>query len=282
MGERTLIVRLWRYGPSRIGIVALVLLIVFAVGAPLLAGSDPLLQDRANRFLSPSPFHPFGTDEFGRDIFSRVVYGARPSLATALGVVLMAAMFGVPLGLVGGYFGRTADAVIMRLMDSLLAIPAILLAMAIVAVLGASGFSVAIAVGVVSVPAYARLTRASTLSLKEREFVLAARSIGAGTAYIMVRTILPNAVSPLIVQSANVAAHAILLEAALSFLGLGMQPPEPSWGSILSAARSFIEHSPWYGLLPGIVITICVIALNGIGAGLQLALNPASLRGTRE
>lgn len=271
------LVRLWRYGPSRIGLVAFGSLIFAAVAVPFVA-ADPLLQDRATRLAPPSLVHVFGTDEFGRDTFSRVVHGTRLSLLTAAAVVLIAAFSGVPLGLLGGYFGRTVDALIMRLLDTLLAVPAILLALAVVAVLGPSSLGVAFAVALVSVPVYARLTRASTLVLKERDFVLAARSVGARTMYIMFRTILPNAASPLIVQSANVAAHAILLEAALSFLGLGTQPPAPSWGASLSAARTFMEHSPWYGLFPGLVITSTVLAINGIGAGLQRALNPASVR----
>ncbi len=263
--------RIMRERASMVALVALTGLIALAVGAPLLGRYDPLLQDRAARFQPPSLAHFFGTDEFGRDLWSRAVHGARVSLATGGAVVLVAGTVGVPLGLVGGYAGGWLDSVIMRFLDFLLAVPAILLAMAVIAVLGPGVVNAVLAVAVVSIPAFARLTRASTLALKEREFVLAARAIGAGPAYLMFRTILPNSVSPLLVQATVAAAYAILLEAALSFLGLSTRPPEPSWGSMLNTGRSFLYQAPWYGLFPGILLTAAVLSLNGLADGLQRA-----------
>lgn len=269
---RGMLARLRRQRAALAGLAVLALLAVLAVAAPLVAPRDPLAQDRGQQFRPPAVATPFGTDEFGRDIFSRVIYGARISLLTGVVSVLIAAVVGVPLGLAGGFFGGWVDAVTMRFLDFLLAIPAILLAMVIIAIIGPGSFNAMIAVGIVSVPAFARLTRASTLTLKEREFVLATRALGVGSAYLMFRTILPNAFTPLLVQMAVTAAVAMLLEAALSFLGLGTRPPEPSWGSMLNTGRSFLHQAPWYGLFPGLVITVAVMGLNALADGLQAAL----------
>ena len=197
-----------------------------AVLAPWISPQDPLVQNRADQFKAPSLPHPFGTDEFGRDILSRVIHGARISLLTGAVAVLIGAAVGVPLGLLGGFAGGWTDAAIMRVLDFLLAVPAILLAMVIIAILGPGSFNAMLAVGVVSIPSFARLTRASTLSLKEREFVMATRALGVGPVYLMFRTILLNALTPIVVQVAVTGAVAMLLEAALSFLGLGTQPPD--------------------------------------------------------
>ncbi|MBI4013139.1 MAG: ABC transporter permease [Candidatus Rokubacteria bacterium] len=250
-------------------LVVLGALAAVAAAAPVVGRYDPLLQDRASRFEAPSLRHLFGTDEFGRDIWSRVVHGARVSLLTGAAVVVVAGTVGIPLGLLGGYAGGWTDAVVMRFLDFLLAVPAILLAMAVIAVLGPGVLNAVLAVAIVSIPAFARIARASALALKEREFVLAARAMGAGPAYLMFRTILPNALSPLLVQATVAAAYAILLEAALSFLGLSSRPPEPSWGSMLNTGRSFLYQAPWYGLFPGVMITLAVLALNGLADGLQ-------------
>jgi len=252
-----------------------------AAAAPLVGRYDPLVQDRQGRFEAPSLRHPFGTDEFGRDIWSRAVHGARVSLLAGAAVVLVAGTAGIPLGLLGGYAGGWADALIMRFLDFLLAVPAILLAMAIIAVLGPGVTNAVLAVAVVSIPAFARIARASALALKEREFVVAARAMGGGPAYLMFRTILPNAASPLLVQATVAAAYAILLEAALSFLGLSTRPPEPSWGSMLNTGRSFLYQAPWYGLFPGIMITLAVLSLNGLADGLQRAFAGGALAGAR-
>jgi peptide/nickel transport system permease protein len=247
-----------------------------AAFAPWIAPQDPLAQNRAEQFLAPSLPHPFGTDEFGRDILSRVIHGARVSLLTGAVAVLIGAVIGVPLGLLGGFVGGVTDAAIMRVLDFLLAVPAILLAMVIIAILGPGSFNAMLAVGVVSIPSFARLTRASTLSLKEREFVVATRALGVGPAYLMFRTILLNALTPIVVQVAVTGAVAMLLEAALSFLGLGTQPPTPSWGSMLNTGRSFLHQAPWYGLFPGIVITLSVLCLNALADVLRSLVDRGS------
>jgi len=199
-----------------------------AVLAPWIAPQDPLAQSRPDRFSPPSVAHPFGTDEFGRDILSRVIHGARISLVTGAVAVLIGGAVGVPLGLLGGFAGGLTDAAIMRVLDFLLAVPAILLAMVIIAILGPGSFNAMLAVGIVSVPSFARLTRASTLTLKEREFVVATRALGVGPAYLMFRTILLNALTPIVVQVAVTAAVAMMLEPAHSFPEPGTQPPAPS------------------------------------------------------
>lgn len=251
----------------------LALLTGLALAAPLVAPKDPLAQSRAEQFRSPSLANPFGTDEFGRDILSRVIYGARISLLTGAVAVLIGGCLGVPLGLLGGFFGGWVDAITMRVLDFVLAVPAILLAMIIIAVLGPGSFNAMLAVGVVSVPSFARLARASTLTLKEREFVLATRALGVGPGYLIFRTILLNALTPIVVQTAVTAAVAMLLEAALSFLGLGTQPPAPSWGSMLNTGRSFLHHAPWYGLFPGVAITASVLSLNALADALQAVVD---------
>jgi peptide/nickel transport system permease protein len=258
-----------RHRAGLVGCVTLTLLGIMALAAPWIAPRDPLAQSRPDRFLPPSLSHPFGTDEFGRDILSRVIHGARISLLTGAVAVLIGGTVGVPLGLVGGFTGGVTDALIMRLLDFLLAVPAILLAMVIIAVLGPGSFNAMLAVGVVSIPSFARLTRASTLTLREREFVTATQALGVGPGYLMFRTILLNALTPIVVQVAVTAAVAMLLEAALSFLGLGTQPPAPSWGSMLNTGRSFLYQAPWYGLFPGVAITASVLALNALADGLQ-------------
>jgi peptide/nickel transport system permease protein len=271
-----MVVRLGERGWRRAGLVGpatLAMLAVLAVAAPWVAPHDPLVQSRDERFSPPSLAHPFGTDEFGRDILSRVIHGARISLLTGAVAVLIGGVVGVPLGLLGGFAGGWTDAVIMRVLDFLLAVPAILLAMVIIAVLGPGSFNAMLAVGIVSVPSFARLTRASTLALREREFVVATRALGVGPAYLMFRTILLNALTPIVVQVAVTAAVAMLLEAALSFLGLGTQPPAPSWGSMLNTGRSFLYQAPWYGLFPGAVITVSVLALNALADALQGAVD---------
>jgi ABC-type dipeptide/oligopeptide/nickel transport system permease subunit len=233
---------------------------------------DPYLQDLSATFRPPSLEHFFGTDEFGRDIFARVAFGARISLVTAALTVVAAACIGVPLGLIAGYRQGWVDELLMRITDVMLAIPALLLAMVVVAILGPGIFNALIAVAIVSIPAFARLARANTLSLRQREFVTASRAVGAGPIRIVVRGILPNALGPLIVQCAIAGGAAILIEAGLSFLGLGARPPEASWGSMLASGRAFLHLSPWYGLFPGLMITLTVLSLNVLADGLSATL----------
>jgi peptide/nickel transport system permease protein len=259
-----------RQSPSLvIGGTIILLLALVAALAPVLSPYNPLALDPVKAFQSPSGAHWFGTDELGRDLFSRSLYGARVSLLTGFFATMVATAIGVPLGLVSGYFSRWADAVIMRAVDILVAIPAILLALIIIVLAGRGFFSSVIAVGVASIPAFARIVRASTLSIKEEEYVTAVKALGGRHGYTMLRTILPNAWGPIIVQMVVTAAVAILLEAALSFLGLGTQPPTPSWGDTLRTGKGFLNNAPYYAVLPGILLTITVLSLDLVGRGLQ-------------
>ncbi|MDH3194469.1 MAG: ABC transporter permease [Acidimicrobiia bacterium] len=234
-----------------------------------MAPFDPLHQDLGSILNGPSWSHPFGTDELGRDLLSRVIFGGRISLSTAAIAVGIAGSVGALAGLTAGFIEGTPGALIMRFMDFLLAVPGILLAITITAVLGTGFWPATIAVTVISIPAFARLARASVLSTKEEEFVQSTRSAGAGQVYLMFRTILPNALSPLIVQASVAAATAILLEAALSFLGLGTQPPAPSWGTSMALGKSYLSQSVWYPLMPGLVLTATVLSIDTIGRALQ-------------
>ena len=255
--------------PAAAAIFFLTALAVVAIFASVFAPYDPLEQDLAAILEGPSSSHLFGTDELGRDLLSRVIFGSRVSLATAAIVVAVAGTIGTLAGLVAGYVDRITGSVIMRFMDFLLAVPGILLAITVVAVLGAGFGPATIAVTVVSIPAFARLARASVLATKEEEFVLSTRTAGAGHMYLMFRTIFPNALSPVIVQASVAGATAILLEAALSFLGLGTQPPDASWGTLLSTGKSYLRQSAWYSVLPGLVLTSTVLAIDTLGRALQ-------------
>ena len=255
--------------PAAAAIVFLALLSIAAIAAPIVAPFDPLDQDLGSILNGPSWTHPFGTDELGRDLLSRVIFGGRISLSTAAIAIGIAGSVGALAGLTAGFIEGTPGALIMRFMDFLLAVPGILLAITITAVLGTGFWPATIAVTVISIPAFARLARASVLSTKEEEFVQSTRSAGAGQAYLMFRTILPNALSPLIVQASVAAATAILLEAALSFLGLGTQPPAPSWGTSMALGKSYLSQSVWYALMPGLVLTATVLSIDTIGRALQ-------------
>lgn len=251
------------------GTCTVLLLGVLALLAPVLAPFDPLAVDVLNRFRTPDATHWFGTDELGRDLYSRSLFGARISLLTGLLAVIGASAVGVPLGLIAGFRGRLVDAVIMRVIDVQFALPGILLAMMIIVIVGRSFISTVIAVAVASVPAFARITRAATLAIREEEYVTAVKALGAGSSYTMFRTILPNALSPIIVQMVITASVAVLLEAALSFLGLGTVPPAPSWGDMLRSAKSHLYEAPLYALFPGALLTLTVVSLDLIGMGLQ-------------
>lgn len=252
-----------------IGAAIITALALAAVFAPLLAPYDPLALSPADSFQPPSGAHWFGTDELGRDIFSRTLYGARASLLTGLLATLGAASVGVPLGLLSGYFGRWTDSLIMRAVDIQIAVPAILLALIIIVLVGRGFISSIVAVGIASIPTFARIVRASTLGIKEEEYVTAVKALGGGNGYTMLRTILPNAMGPIIVQMVITASVAILLEAALSFLGLGTQPPTPTWGDMLRTGKGFLNNAPYYAILPGVMLTMTVLALDLMGRGLQ-------------
>jgi peptide/nickel transport system permease protein len=256
------------------GLVLSVLLVLTAVLAPWLAPYRPDEIHPIDSLMAPSARYWLGTDDLGRDILSRIIFGARVSLMVGTIAIGIAALAGVSLGLAAGFLGGRTDGLIMRVMDALLAFPAILLAIALMAVLGPSLENAMIAIGIISIPAFARITRANVLSLREQEFVEAARALGCGGLYLAAVVILPNCLSPIIVQASLGVGNAILVEAALSFLGLGVQPPEPSWGSMLAFGRSLLGQAPWYATFSGLSIFVTVLALNLLGDGLREALDP--------
>jgi peptide/nickel transport system permease protein len=257
-----------------IGSVIVFLLVVVALLAPVLAPADPIAMSVTAIMAPPSPDYWFGTDQYGRDILSRVLYGARLSLQTGLVAVAIAATTGSLLGLAAGYYGNLTDSIIMRMVDVMLAFPGILLAMAIVAVLGPSLINVMIAVGIGATPTYARVVRSSVLSAKELPYVLAARSIGTSNARQMFVHILPNTLSPIIVLSSLSIAAAILAASGLSFIGLGAQPPTPEWGAMLNQGRTYLREAWWMTTFPGLAIMVTVMSINMIGDGLRDALDP--------
>lgn len=262
-----------------VGGIGLVLIILIAIFAPLVAPYDPTAPG-ADSLIGPSAQHWMGTDELGRDIGSRVILGARASLLIGFGSALFGAVIGVPLGLVAGYLGRWIDAVAMRLVDLLLAIPAVLMALVIIAVLGPSLLNLVLAIGIAAVPEFSRLTRASTLTVRERDFVTASRGMGAPIADTMFRTVLPNVLAPITVQWVITASLAIVVEAGLSLLGLGVPPPAPSWGGMLQEARAYLTQSPTFGIFPGLSLAITVFCLDRVGAGLRAAAGVAQRTGS--
>jgi peptide/nickel transport system permease protein len=282
-GGRTRFAALRRFARSRSAVVGaggLVLLAAVALLAPVVAPYQPNEQD-AQSLLGPSAAHLLGTDELGRDIASRIVHGTRASLVVAFGAAALGALIGVPLGLVAGYLGRWVDAAAMRLIDLLLAMPGILLALVIIAALGPGRVNLIMAIGIGAVPEFARLTRAATLSVRDRDFVVAAMGMGASTPDTMFRTVLPNVLGPVVVQLVITASLAVVIEAGLSFLGLGTPPPAPSWGGMLQDARSYLYQSPSYGFFPGLCLAFTVFCLDRIGRGLQLAVGTQVSSGTR-
>ncbi len=230
--------------------------------------------DIAHRLNAPSAEHWLGTDDLGRDVLSRVVVAARVSLQVGFIAVGFALVVGVPIGLVAGYYRGAIDALLMRLMDILFSFPAILLAIAILAVLGPGIGNAMIAIGLVYTPIFARITRGSVLVVSEEVYIRAARSLGASDVRIIFGHVLPNVMAPIIVQTTLSLAFAILSEAALSFLGLGVQPPNPAWGRMLSEGRNFFQQAPWMGIFPGLAILVTVVAFNFVGDGLRDALDP--------
>jgi ABC-type dipeptide/oligopeptide/nickel transport system permease subunit len=233
---------------------------------------DPIGQDLARMLEGPSRDFWFGADELGRDILARVIYGARTSLITAAGAVTIAALIGVPIGLIAGFYGGWRDTLLMRFVDLLLALPGILFAMALIAVLGRSQLAALTAVGITGIPGFARVTRAQVLSLKKRDFVTAVEAFGGTARYAMFRTVLPNSWSPILVQVVVLSSVAILLEAALAFLGVGIPPPTPSWGEMLRTGKDYLHESPTYAVLPGLALTLTILAFDTIGRRLSQVL----------
>ncbi len=272
---RDSIVRLFRMRLAGVGIILIAVFVLSALLAPVISPQSPTKQQVTNALKPPSAEHLLGTDELGRDMLSRILYGGQASLEVGFLSVSMALLLGVSLGLVAGYWSNSwVETVIMRVMDALLAFPALVLALALVAALGPGLNNAIIAIGVVGIPTYARLTRGQVLSAKEREYIEAARTVGASDLRIMVRHLLPNVSAPLIVQTSLGFATAILAEAALSFLGLGVQPPTPSWGSMLNGARGYLDIDPWLIIGPGTAIFLAVLGFNFIGDGIRDILDP--------
>ena len=283
-GRPRAIAEFWHYFSVNkgavLGLVVFVLLVLIAVFAPLIAPHLPNEQYR-DALLAPPAWHEGGSSEFllgtdpvGRDILSRLIFGARYSLFIGLVVVVFALVSGIVLGVLAGFFGGWIDTVIMRIMDVILAFPSLLLALVLVAILGPGLFNAMLAIALVLQPHFARLTRAAVMAEKNREYVISARVAGAGSLRLMLITILPNCVAPLIVQATLSFSNAILEAAALGFLGMGAQPPTPEWGTMLAAAREFILRAPWVVTFPGLAILITVLAINLLGDGLRDALDP--------
>ncbi|MBT7071263.1 MAG: ABC transporter permease [Anaerolineae bacterium] len=259
---------------SILGVIIILFLILFSFIGDSIAPYDPVAMDISARLQPPSSEHVFGTDDFGRDVFSRVIVATKVSLKVGVISVGISLTLGTILGAISGYYGGWLDEIIMRIMDILFAFPAILLAIAILAALGPGVENAMIAIGIVYTPIFARITRGSVITVREEVYVDAARCIGANDARIIFFHILPNVIAPIIVETTLSLAFAILSEAALSFLGLGTQPPDPSWGRMLSESRGFIQGAPWLGIFPGLVIMLTVMGFNFLGDGLRDALDP--------
>ena len=265
--------------PSAVlGLVVVAAFVAIALAAPLLAPFDPIATSWSAIRKAPSAAHLFGTDELGRDVFSRVIFGARASLLAGVVSVLISLSLGIPIGLLAGYVGRWTDGVISRVTDAMLATPFLILAIALAAFLGPSLTNAMIAIGISATPVFIRLTRAQVLSVKVEDYVEAARAVGNPHWRIALRHILPNVVPPLIVQATLAIAAAVIAEASLSFLGLGQQPPAPSWGSMLNTAKNYIEQAPWMAVWPGVSIFALVLSFNLLGDGLRDALDPRQVR----
>ncbi len=276
--SRRLVPFLWRSPLGRFGLVVAVLFLLTAALAPYLSPYDPTVQNLSEPLRPPSGGHLFGTDQYGRDVLSQVLYGGRVSLQIALVSVAVAGVFGVPLGVLAGYYGGRLDAVIMRLMDVVFAFPSLLLAIALLAFLGPSMVNVMIAIGVVYIATIARITRASVLTIWSEESITAARTLGERDIRIMAWHVLPNALAAPMVQLTLGLARAILYEASLSFIGLGTPPPTPSWGRMLADTKSLVQLAPWTSIAPGLAIMLVILSFNFLGDALRDALDPR-LRG---
>ena len=270
--------RVWkkfrRHGSAVLGGILVLFFILIALAAPILPIPDPAATDWGAVRKAPSWAHPMGTDDIGRDVLSRMIWGAQASLLAGVVSVGIAMLAGVPLGILAGYFGGWTDAVISRCTEALLAAPFLILAIALAAFLGPSLTNAMIAIGISATPIFIRLTRGQVINVKSEDYVDSARAIGLPTPKILSRYILPNVLPPILVQATLTVATAIIAEASLSFLGLGQQPPAPSWGSMLNTAKNFLNQAPWMALWPGISIYLVVLGFNLLGDGLRDALDP--------
>jgi peptide/nickel transport system permease protein len=266
--------RLFRQRTASVGLCVVAAMVLLAIFAPWIAPYDPLATSFALVRKAPGGAHWFGTDEVGRDLLSRVVWGGRASLAAGVISVSIAIGMGVPLGMVAGYAGGVLDALVSRITDAMLAVPFLILAIALAAFLGPSLGNAMIAIGITATPIFIRLARGQVMNVRAEDYVEAARAVGNPPARILLRHILPNILPPVIVQATLAIAAAIIAEASLSFLGLGQQPPAPSWGSMLNTAQRFLTQAPWMALFPGLAIFVTVLAFNLLGDGLRDALDP--------
>jgi len=271
-------VRAWRRArrrpPAAVGALVVLVFATLAVGAPWVAPGDPLQGNWSQVRKAPSAAHPLGTDDLGRDVLARVIWGSRISMQAGVFAVLLAMAVGVPLGLIAGFYRGTLDQLLMRLTDAWLAFPFLILAIGLVTILGPSLTNVTVAIGVAATPTFIRLTRGLVLSTREEDYVQGARALGAGDLRLMGRHVLPNVASALLVQATVQIPGAILGEAILSFLGLGVQPPQPSWGTMLNAAQQFLESAPWMAWWPGLAIFALTLSFNLAGDGLRDLLDP--------
>ena len=272
-GERALR-RLVRRRGAMVGLTLVVFFVTLALLAPWLAPHDPLATGWSAVRKAPSAQYLFGTDEIGRDVLSRVIWGARASLLAGLVSVCISLVIGVPVGLAAGYLGSWADMLISRVTDAMLACPFLILAIALAAFLGPSLTNAMIAIGIAATPIFIRLTRAQVMAVKVEDYIEAARAVGNSRLRIALRHAFPNIVAPLIVQATLAIAAAVIAEASLSFLGLGQQPPAPSWGSMLNTAKNYVENAPWMAVWPGLSIFLLVLSFNLLGDGLRDALDP--------
>ena len=277
VASRAVVRRLLRRPAATAGVVVVAMFVAMAIFAPWIAPYDPIATSFSTVRKAPSALHWFGTDEIGRDVLSRIVFGARASLLAGVVSVLISLAVGVPVGLLAGYAGGKTDVLISRITDAMLACPFLILAIALAAFLGPSLTNAMIAIGISATPVFIRLTRGTTLAVKAEDYVLAARAIGNGPLRIAVRHVLPNIVAPLLVQATLAIAAAVIAEASLSFLGLGQQPPQPSWGSMLNVANNYIDNAPWMAIWPGLSIFLLVLSFNLVGDGLRDALDPRHL-----
>jgi peptide/nickel transport system permease protein len=266
--------RLSRNRMALVGLIVLIAAVLIAILAPWITPYDPKKIAVIDALQGPSRQHWMGTDNLGRDLLSRVIYGIRMSMLIAVISISVAGFIGVTLGLISGFYGRRVDDVIMRAMDILYAFPDLLIALALVATFGTGFWSLVVAIAIGRIPGFARITRASVLSIRENEYVEAARTIGSGNSRIVLRHILPNGLAPIIVMTSVSLALAILVEASLSFLGLGIQPPTPSLGGLLKDSLGFMETAPWLAIFPGVTIALIIFALNLLGDGLRDLLDP--------
>lgn len=273
--------RLARRRTALFGLIVVAVVVVAAVGAPWLSPYDPVAQDIGDRRLKPplwsddaGHLHVLGTDHLGRDLLARVIHGAQPALLVGVAAVAISGILGMAIGLVAGYFGGRLDDVLMRLADIQLAFPFILLAIAVIGIVGPSLLTIIVVIGVSSWVIYARIVRGAVLSLREREFVQAALALGSRDARVVIRHILPNVLTPWLVVATLDMARVIVIESALSFLGLGVQPPMPSWGTMLSTAQQFLEQAPWMAWWPGLAIFVLTLSFNLAGDGLRDVLDP--------